>query len=73
MPGIVPVLFGALRIELSVVLVPLALMLLITPSVPLLSPVTLVWGLLRTDVPGAVGLRVEAGFAPSSRLPFACA
>ncbi|OTP72716.1 hypothetical protein PAMC26510_10365 [Caballeronia sordidicola] len=39
MRGMVPVLFGALTRGLSVVRVPLALMLLITPSVPLLKPV----------------------------------
>lgn len=78
MPGIVPVLLGGLRLGFSVVLVPLLLMLLMTPSVPLLRPVlvcerlpvTLGLGIVE---PGAAGLGMSAGLEPSARLPLACA
>jgi hypothetical protein len=61
----VPVLFGGLRLGLSVVLVPLALMLLMTPSVPWLMPV-LARTLLPAAFPGTAELRVSAEFAPLS-------
>jgi hypothetical protein len=66
-PGMVPVRLGGLTFELSVVLVPLLLMLLIMPSEPFVRPAAALMSLPGAMAPGVV---VPALLAPGTSVPF---